>query len=199
MNYAEKFNSPLIDNYIYLYHTDEWLLIPEYPDEVYDSMSSTFSRTDALARTSPVFAYSYSGPRTVQVSLNLHRDMVEDLNLNKSNLKVNFVDNEDYVDTLIKRLQSISLPNYNVSNKSVVPPMVALRLGNEIFIKGIVNGSISVRYVKPILDNNKYAQVNITFEITEVEPYDADSVSNLGSFRGITQQFKNGIYKDEGE
>ena len=28
----------LITNYLYLYHLDEWLLLPEYPDSVSDSL-----------------------------------------------------------------------------------------------------------------------------------------------------------------
>jgi hypothetical protein len=72
--------------------------------------------------------------------------------------------------------------------------MIAVRFGNEIFIKGIVNGSITVTYEKPILTNNKYAQVQVVFTVTEVDPYDAESIQQYGSFRGLTRTFKNGIY-----
>lgn len=184
----------LIDNYIYLFHTDEYVLIPTYPDSIQDTMTTRFSETNALSRSAPVFAFSYSGPRTVQISLNLHRDMMEAMNYNTSNLNVEDL-NDDYVDTLIKKLQSISVPKYALSTKSVQPPMIAVRFGNEIFIKGIVNGSITVTYEKPILTNNKYAQVTIGFTVSEVDPYDAESVQTQGSFRGLTRTFKNGIYK----
>lgn len=186
--------SKLIDNYIYLYHTDEWLLLPQYPDSLQDKLNSTFNSQNALSRTAPIFAYSYSGPREVQVSLDLHRDMINDENLYTSNLKVNFVDGEDYVDTLIKRIQSIALPKYDATSSAVVPPMVAIRFGEEIFIKGVVTSGISLEYQKPILYNNKYARVTVSFSVSEVTPFDADSVSKLGSFRGITAQFANGIY-----
>lgn len=126
-NYAGRtFN--LIDNYIYLFHTDEFVLIPTYPDSIQDSMRSSFSETNALSRSAPVFSYSNSGPRRVQVSLNLHRDMMESMNYNTSNLVIEDLD-DDYVDTLIKKLQSIALPKYSVTSKSVVPPMVAIRFG----------------------------------------------------------------------
>lgn len=191
-NYAGRtFN--LIDNYIYLFHTDEFVLIPTYPDSIQDSMRSSFSETNALSRSAPVFSYSNSGPRRVQVSLNLHRDMMESMNYNTSNLVIEDLD-DDYVDTLIKKLQSIALPKYSVTSKSVQPPMVAIRFGNEIFIKGVVNDTINVTYEKPILENNKYAQVTISFTVSEVDPYDAESVQEQGSFRGLTRSFKNGIY-----
>ena len=184
----------LIDNYIYLYHTDEWLLLPQYPDSIADKLTSTFASQNVLSRTAPIYAYSNSGPREVNVSLALHRDLVNSENLKASNLKINVVDGEDYVDTLIKRLQSIALPRYNATDKSIDPPMVALRFGNDIFIKGIVNGGISLEYMKPILYNNKYAQVTVNFNVYEITPFDADSVAQLGSFRGITRMFKDGIY-----
>lgn len=191
-NYAGRtFN--LIDNYIYLFHTDEFVLIPTYPDSIQDSMRSSFSETNALSRSAPVFSYSNSGPRRVQVSLNLHRDMMEAMNYNTSNLVIEDLD-DDYVDTLIKKLQSIALPKYSVTSKSVQPPMVAIRFGNEIFIKGVVNDTINVTYEKPILENNKYAQVTISFTVSEIDPYDAESVQEQGSFRGLTRSFKNGIY-----
>lgn len=183
----------LITNYIYLYHTDEWVLIPVYPDQIADTMSSTFQRTDALSRSAPVFTYSNSGPRTVQIKLSLHRDLMDDVNFGESRLKVEIGD--DYVDTLIKRLQSISLPNYKVTSKSVVPPMVAVRFGDDIFIKGVVNGPVSVSRGKPLVDNGKYVLVDISFSVEEVDPYDADTVSQQGSFRGLTRTFKNGIYE----
>ena len=37
-----------------------------------------------------------------------------------------------------------------------------------------------------VLENNKYAKVTISFNVSEVRPYDADSVGRLGSFRGLT-------------
>lgn len=183
----------LPNNYIYLYHIDKWLVLPEYPDSVSDKMQSNFQSTNALSRTAPVFTYSNSGPRSVQIQLHLHRDMMDDVNYDTSNLKVEI--DEDYVDALIRNLQSIALPSYSVADKMVNAPMVAVKLGEEIFVKGVVIGGVSIEYQKPIMVGNRYAQVNLSFEVYETEPFDANSVSQLGSFRGITSQFKDGIYK----
>lgn len=191
---ASKYSgSPLITNFIYLYHTDEWLLLPEYPDSIQDKMGSTFSQQNALSRTAPVFSYSNSGPRDVQVQLHLHRDILDGINVDGSNFELE--EGEDFVDALIRKLQAIALPAYRVSNKAVVPPMIAVKFGNEIFIKGVVNGGVSIEYQKPILDNDKYANVTLNFTVYEVEPYDAESVGIEGSFRGITQTFKEGIWE----
>ena len=178
-----------VTNYIYLYHTDKFIIIPEYPETIMDNMTSSFTSTQALSRSAPVFTYEYSGPRVVNFTLELHRDMVNDLNITagNTNLKSNVVSQtDDYVDTLIKELQSIALPRYNVNNRAVIPPRVAVRFGNELFISGVVTSTISCVYNKPILSNGKYAKVSIGFTVSEYDPYDATLVSQLGSFRGIT-------------
>ena len=184
-----------ITNYIYLYHTDKLIIIPEYPESITDNMGSSFNQTTALSRSAPVFTYANSGPRAVNFNLELHRDMVNDLNITagNTNLKSNVVSQtDDYVDILIKELQSIALPRYNVNNRAVIPPRVAVRFGNELFISGVVNSAIQCTYSKPILSNGKYAKVTISFAVSEYDPYDATSVSQLGSFRGITSA--NNIY-----
>lgn len=187
--------SPFLpDNYIYISHLDEdfqfWRL-PCSPESISDSMGSTFIETSALGRSAPVFTYSSSGPRSVQISLKLHRDMMDSVNIGVSNADLKY--GEDYVDNLIKALQAIAVPKYNLSNKAVEPPLVALRLSNEVFIKGVVNGDIGLEYKLPILSNGKYAQVSLTLKISEVDPYDATTVFQNGSFRGVVKTLKNGM------
>lgn len=183
----------LPDCYIYLYHTDEFFILPQYPSSVSDTLESNFNSQNALSRTAPVFSYNNSGPRSIDCTLQLHRDMMNEVNTLQSNVKVNqgsdiiYKIGDDYIDILIKKLQSIALPRYSSADKLVNPPQVAIRFGNEIFIKGVVaSGGVSVNYELPMLSNNKYAQVKISFRVSEVQPYDADSVGALGSFRGLT-------------
>lgn len=187
----------LPENYIYISHLGDngkYFILPSTPDSIQDSMSSTFASENALSRSAPVFTYSYSGPRTVVINLDLHRDMMDDVNLGASNISLE--EGEDYIDTLIRSLQAISVPKYNVTNKAVEPPTVAVRFGEEIFIKGVVNGSISVTYAKPILNNGKYALVTIGFTVTETDPYDASTIASNGSFRGLTRGLRKGFNKE---
>ena len=188
----------LPDNYLYISHLDEdfqfWRL-PCTPETISDSMGSTFTSTSALGRSAPVWTYSSSGPRTVRIELKLHRDMMDDVNVGVSNTSLK--NGEDYVDNLIKALQAIAVPKYNLSNKAVEPPLVALRLSNEVFIKGIVNGSIGITYSLPILSNGKYAQVALSLEVTEVDPYDSTTVFANGSFRGVVKTLKRGMNLDD--
>lgn len=184
-------NAFLPDNYIYISHLEEnsqfWRL-PCSPESITDTMTSSFQSTNALGRSAPVFTYSYSGPRTVQINLKLHRDMMDEVNIGVSSASLGYGD--DYVDSLIRALQSIAVPKYNLSNKAVEPPLVALRLSNEVFIKGIVNGDIGLTYQLPILSNGKYAQVELSLTVTEVDPYDATTVFQNGSFRGLVNTLK---------
>lgn len=183
----------MIENYLYMYHTDTFVVLPTYPETITDTLNSTFSETAILSRSAPIYSYSYSGPRQVQITLSLHRDMMTQINYGVSNITLELGD--DYVDTIVKQLQAIALPKYMASEKMVNPPMVAVRFGNDIFIKGIVNGGVSVTYSLPILSNGKYAQVQISFTVSEVDPYDAETVMTQGSLRGVSRTLERRLYK----
>lgn len=195
-----KFN--MIENYLYMYHigqnTDadsvgQFVILPTYPESITDTMEANFASSMPLSRSAPVYSYSSSGPRSMSIRLKFHREMMTQLNYRVSNLTVELGD--DYVDTIIKQLQAIALPSYKAASKMVNPPQVALRFGNDIFIKGIVNGSVSVTYELPILSDNKYAQVTVEFTVIETDPYDAETVASVGSFRGLDTVLETRLYK----
>lgn len=187
-------NRILPDCYLYISHLDEdykyWML-PGYPDEVSDDMGSKFSENTALGRSAPVYTFSSSGPRTVSIKLNFHRDMFEEINRVNGNNR--FTDSDDMAEQFIHALQAIAVPKYNLSNKAIEPPLVAVRLGREVFIKGVVTSNISVTFSKPILVNEKYAGISIGFTISEVDPYDSTTVFKNGSFRGMTATLRKGM------
>lgn len=191
---SRKFN--MIENYIYLYHLDKFIVLPTYPETIQDTLSATFASTSALARSAPIFSYSYSGPRSMQISLSLQREMMEQINYQNSNINLSEVKiGDDYVDTMINELQAIALPKYASSAKMVNPPMVAVRFGNDVYIKGIVDGGVTVTYEGPILPNNKYSIVKVSFVVKEVDPWDADTIVQYGSFRGLSTTLERRIYK----
>lgn len=184
----------LTNNYIYISHMEEkfkyWRL-PTEPDTMTESFPSNFSTTTALGRSAPIFTYSGSGPRDIQITLDIHRDMMDDINV--GNLSPEFKEGEDYIDSLIRALQAIALPKYTEKNNIVEPPIVAVRFGSEVFIRGIVDSGINVSYQKPILNNDKYAQVTVQFNVKEIDPYDAPLVFQNGSFRGLVATMKAGM------
>lgn len=195
---ANKQEMLITGNYIYLYHTDTYLMLPTFPESIVDSLPSTFETTNALSRSAPVFTYSNSGPRTIDFQFQLHRDMFEEANnygLSNAKLEVG----QDYFDYLISNLQSAALPRYTVGSKSVIPPMVAVRIGesDSIFIKGVINGNVSISYEGPMSRDGKYMMVTLGFAVSEIDPYDADTVAKVGSFRGITKAFREGKFSVE--
>lgn len=183
----------MIDNYVYLYHVNQFIVIPSFPDSITDTMSVNFNKSTPMSRSAPIYSYSDSGPRSLQINLDLHRDMMMQINKGTSNANVAIGD--DYVDTLVKQLQAAALPAYKASEKLVDPPLVAVRFGNDIFIKGIVSGAVSVTYAVPILTNDKYAHVSVSFTVEEVDPYSAQQVMTAGSFRGIDKTLERNIWK----
>lgn len=185
----------MIDNYIYLYHTNTLIALPTFPEQIQDSTNIQYNQEVPLTRSAPIFSYANSGPRSFAVSLQLHRDMMTQINTPLSNLNVEDLKDDDYVDILIKQMQASVLPRYGASEKMVDPPVIALRFGNEIHCKGVIAGNLTITYSGPILKTDKYAQVNIDFTINEIDPYDAETVMSVGSFRGLSTDLERNIWK----
>ena len=192
------FSRILPDCYLYISHLDQnyqyWML-PGYPEEVTDDMQTNFQANSALGRSAPVYTFSNAGPRSVNIRLTFHRDMFEDINqFLYPNGSDKFSDSDDMAERFIHALQAIAVPKYNLSNKAIEPPLVAIRLGREVFIKGVITSSISVTFKKPILINEKYAEISVGFTVSEVDPYDATTVFQNGSFRGLTATLRHGMH-----
>lgn len=222
----------LIDNYIYLYHTDTLIILPTFPETLADNISATYTPTDIIGRSAPIYAYTKSGPRSTQIDFKLHRDMMNQINTEKNNFNyglklfaeandndayIKKLQRKDYVELMINELQSIALPNYVHNQKMVDPPLVAVRFGDEFFCKGIVDGGVTVTYNGPIIANplydndgnylldpktgkkiigkGKYSLADISFRITEVDPYDANTVAQLGSMHGLNRTLERNLYK----
>lgn len=176
----------MIENYIYLYHIDKYIILPAFVDSVSDTQNVSFATSNPLSRSAPIYSYSNSGPRTIQVNFNLHRELMYQINKDLNQLPKNINPNVDYVDLFIKYIQAAVLPDYKAAAKMVNPPVVALRLGNDIFIKGVIAGNIGITYNYPILEDGRYALVSIGFAINEIDPYDARTVMQIGSFRNVS-------------
>ena len=196
--YNNKVNKSfnMIDNYIYMYHIQKLIALPLYPESIADTMNVDYKSYSPLSRSAPIFSYANSGPRSFQVTLPLHRDMMNDVNTLSSSLsgKVDNLHHEDYTDFMINQLQAIAFPRYGDAEKMVNPPVIALRFGNDLFCKGVVSSNVTTTYEGPILRTNKYALVTISFTIQEVDPYDADTVAQVGGFRGMNTTLERNAY-----
>lgn len=185
-----------VENYIYMYHLQEFIVLPSFIDSVQENFRINWQQTTPLGRSAPIYSFQSSGPRTIQLTFNLHRDLMYQINKDVSDAKVALGD--DYVDTLIKDLQACVLPDYDGTSKAVNPPVVAVRVGSDIFIKGVITSNLGYTWSYPILSNGKYSNLSISFEIAEIDPYDARTVRNVGSYRNFnlnsTLDYGNIIY-----
>lgn len=186
----------MIENYIYMYHVQQFIVIPTYPESLTDTLSVEFASSTPMSRSAPIYSYSKSGPRQITIKLDLHRDLMTQVNKDVSNIPVS--PGDDYVDTLIKQIQAIALPVYGATEKMVDPPIIACRFGNDIFIRGVVQGSVGVDYDLPIISGNKYAHVGVSFTIVEVDPYSAPQVMTSGSFRGFDASLERNVWTRAG-
>lgn len=175
------------ENLIYFHHIDNidghapYIIIPVDPDSIQDTMSASFASNMPLSRSAPIYSYQNSGPRSIQLTFTLHRDLCREYNPGGF----------DAVDELIRNLEACVLPDYQTTGKIVNPPLVSLQLRNEIYIKGVVTNSVGKTFRLPIInygtngeDNFKYAVVDLSFGISEVTPYSASIIGNLGPNRG---------------
>ena len=92
----------------------------------------------------------------------------------------------DAVDELIMNLEQAVLPDYKSASKMVDPPVVCLKLRDEIYIKGVVT-NVQKTFGLPILHidgKDKYAQVTLSFSVQEITPFSASLISNFGPYRG---------------
>ena len=187
----------MVDNYLYLFHLQKFIVIPAFTDSVTDQLSCTYVSTTPLSRSAPIYSYQSSGPRTIRVEFNLHRDMVKEINQHTSSLPIQDQDWNDYVNYMIKAVQASALPSYDDATKMVNPPVVALRLGADIFIKGVVQGGVSVTYSYPILEGGHYANVRMGLDISEIDPFQASDVLQMGSYRGLPTDLARLVYSDK--
>ena len=195
----------MIDNYMYFYHTGTLLVFPFYPDNVTDQTMVNFQSTTVLSRTAPIYSYENSGPRSVTFGFTVHREMFKNIQYLSTNLKnlalpknnnLSTALNDDYADIFLNEIQAAAYPVYKASSKMVDPPMVAVRFGNSIFIKGILMNNVSLQYQLPVLENGKYAMVNFNMTINEVDPYDAETAIALGSYRSGGSDIGNNAMSD---
>ena len=128
----------------------EVLNMPCYPKNLSDSVNSSFSSDSLFTSTEPYVVFSNSGPRQVSVSFQLHREM-------------RGYDNDTYIDNIVNTIQAACYP----ISDGVMGVEVRLIIGKDIYIRGIINGSVNISYSGPIIDG-KYNIVDIGFSIQEV-------------------------------
>lgn len=172
----------LVQNYIYFHHLETGCIIPQFPESVSDSMSAKFNNTEILGRSAPIVTYSGSGPRQVSIALKLHRDMLADVNLTNVTFLGEAIDPEEAINILIRTMEAAVLPKYVDATKAINPPVISVRIGRDIYIKGVCS-RVQHEWNGPIRDD-RYLQCDISFDVQEYNAYDAKLAKTLGKYRG---------------
>lgn len=176
---------PNPDCYIYFYHLGKYIILPTYPESIGDGQAPGYTPASPLLRSAPIQSYTGTGSRTLSFNFKLHRDEIYQLNYKNKSVNGIKIENDDYVDLMAKWIQAAAVPEYTLADKMVSPPMLAIKIGNECFIKGVVSGPVQVTYDLPILTDGRYAQITIQFAIAEVVPYTASKIAEIGSYRNL--------------
>ena len=184
-----------IDSYIYIYHLGLKFNLPTLPDSLSDNMPIDFSTQPVLARSAPQISWSSAGPRSIQITIPIHRQIFAMENdfktflplddLQKYGVNPESIKKYDAADWLINALVSLSLPRYSDAEKAITPPSVLVRYGNEFCIRGVPSSVIKTSS-GPWLKSGKMAMIILQFTVTETEPYSAEYALQSGSLRGIS-------------
>ena len=130
---------PNIQAYIYIYHLGLYFVLPVVPDTLQDSLPISFNTEPVLARSAPQATFSSAGPRSLMVSLKLHRHLfcMENEDILTSAGKVSMMDPQtatlmdvpakDAMDIFIDALTTLSLPKYTDATKAIIPPTLLIR------------------------------------------------------------------------
>ena len=184
-----------IDSYIYIYHLGLKFNLPTLPDSLSDNMPIDFSTQPVLARSAPQISWSSAGPRSIHITIPIHRQIFAMENdfktflpldaLQKYGVDPESIKKYDAADWLINALISLSLPRYSDAEKAITPPSVLVRYGNEFCIRGVPS-SVTKTSSGPWLKSGKMPMITLQFTVTEVEPYSAEYALQAGSLRGIS-------------
>lgn len=161
----------MISSFIYLYHTGELFNIPVTPDNLANTYQTKFSLEEIMNRTAPKASYSGSGPRTLQVNLNIHSQLYALDNPDKPSLTKD----------LVKALVASSYPEFDETTQKITPPRVLMKFGEACTIRGVITSGVTCSFSGPWLKDGTMAMANISFAITELDQVSASFIQEFGS------------------
>lgn len=124
------------------------IVFPCMPQSYSDSRTANYTSQNPLGRSEPFQIYENSGPRTVSVSFQMHREMTH----------------TDPIEDVVKAVQAATYP---IAWTGTIPPKVRLVIGNACVIEGIIAGGVDVTWSETIDKNWKYNMVDLSFTVTE--------------------------------
>jgi hypothetical protein len=174
-------------SYLYIYHLKKEWYLPVLPQSISNSLPISFSPTTIPLSSAPLQTFSSAGPRSVSISLKMHRKMFELEDPKKG---------AERMEELINDISALALPKYTNASKLVVPPTVLYRAGNEVCIRGIVSGNVTISNSGAWQRDGKLSEIDIQFTIIEVEAFSADYAQNHGVLRSIPTDLTHSVWQN---
>ena len=164
-----------------------WMPLPVIPEQVSKSLSANWESLNIPGRAASYYSYTGTSNRTVNFSIQLHNDLLENYTWVENGVK--FKSNESSgltMNKIISFLESCCYPIYE--SEKIIPPVVLLKIGDEIKMRGIIN-NVSETSQLPFRDVivagrtfKKYLMKTISISFTEVPARNpnAGSIYNYG-------------------
>ena len=135
-------------------------VFPCFPESYSDSHTASFTQQTPMGRSEPFQIYQNSGPRTVNVSFRMDREMTHTTDIGD----------------IVGIVQSACYP---LGNEATIVPRVTLVIGDNCRITGIIP-SVSTNWSDTIIED-KYMIVTLDFSVVECtgNPKTAGVVASL--------------------
>ena len=146
------------------------IYFPCYPESYSDSHQAAVGSQTPLGRSEPFQIYQNSGPRTVNVSFRMHREMTHVTDIG----------------AIVSAVQACCYP---IGTDMTIIPRVELTLANNCYIKGIIK-SVSTDWSDTII-SGLYMMVTLGFSVEECtgQPKTfadvANDYANIANYRGF--------------
>lgn len=139
------------------------IFFPCYPDSYSDSHSANVSQQTPLGRSEPFQIYQNSGPRTVNVTFKMHREMT-------------------HVTPISEIVSAVQACCYPIGTSQTIIPRVTLVIGRNCLITGIIK-NVSTDWSDTIIEQ-QYMMVSLGFSVEECTGVPR-KFSDVYSARGI--------------
>lgn len=151
--------------------------LPVIPQEFSDSNSAAWSSVSLMGRSVDYQIYSGSS-RTVSFTLQLHQELYNDSIGTKT----------DNIYNLVQLIESCNYPFYSEANDWAGPPQVIFKIGEQFYIKGILDGC-TANWKAPFDEQGRYMCCDLNVSVKETTgPYSAEDIgkdkgAGLGGYR----------------